>query len=313
MQQYSARLEHLERVILPLKALNDHEGVTRQYTASSAGTGLLHEQVAIITGSGQGVGAAAARLFAEHGAKVVVSDIDAAKAQQVAKEIQKAGGTALAVPGDVTDPAFPQKIVEATIQEFGVLHHLVNNAGYTWDGVIHKMTDKQWQAMLLVHATAPFRLIQAASPYMREAAKQEMQKGAAQPRSILNISSTSGTHGNAGQANYSTAKAGLIGLTKTVAKELGPFNIRCNCIAFSFIQTRLIADRTGGSTVKVGGESVKVGMPNASQITDVAKQFIPLRRLGSPEEAAGSMLMLTCPFSSYISGQILEVTGGGMI
>eukprot|EP00891_Asterochloris_glomerata_P000645 jgi/Astpho2/645/Aster-04485 len=240
-------------------------------------------RVAIITGSGQGVGAAAARLFAEHGAKVVVSDIDAAKAQQVAKDIQKAGGTALAVPGDVTDPAFPQKIVEATIQEFGVLHHLVNNAGYTWDGVIHKMTDKQWQAMLL-------------------------------------------------------AKAGLIGLTKTVAKELGPFNIRCNCIAFSFIQTRLIADRTGGSTVKVGctakmqlslhcwpqhakmldalqvgGESVKVGMPNASQITDVAKQFIPLRRLGSPEEAAGSMLMLTCPFSSYISGQILEVTGGGMI
>lgn len=275
---------------------------------------MLAGQVAIITGSGQGVGAAAAKLFAEHGAKVVVTDIDSNKSEQVASEIREAGGEAMSVPGDVTAEGFASQIIKATIDKYGALHILVNNAGYTWDGVIHKMTCKQWEAMLAVHLTAPFRLIQAATPYMRDAAKAEMQKhGKAAPRSIINVSSTSGTHGNAGQVNYATAKAGVIGLTKTVAKEWGAFNIRCNGLAYGFIATRLTADKSSGASMQVNGETVKLGMPGAAQRMEAsAKLMIPLQRVGTPEDAAGAMLMLASPYSSYISAQMIEVTGGSM-
>lgn len=280
--------------------------------ATLASQPMLQGQVAIITGSGQGVGAAAAKLFAEHGAKVVVTDIDASKSDQVASDIRDAGGEAISVPGDVTAQDFPQKIVKAAIDKWGVLHVLVNNAGYTWDGVIHKMPNKQWQAMLDVHLTAPFRLIQAAAPHMRDAAKAEIDRdGKAAPRSIINVSSTSGTHGNAGQVNYGTAKAGVIGLTKTVAKEWGAFNIRCNGLAYGFIATRLTADKKGGASMQVNGETVKLGIPGAAQRMEAsAKVMIPLQRVGTPEDAAGAMLMLASPYSSYISAQMIEVTGG---
>ncbi len=272
-------------------------------------TRLLQDQVAIITGSGRGIGAATARLFAQHGARVVVNDIEAEPAEAVVAEIRASGGEAIAVPGDVTAPEFPDRIVQAAVETFGKLNILVNNAGYTWDGVIHKMSDEQWQAILDVHATAPFRLIRAAAPFMRDAAKRELAEGRTpEPRCIINVSSTSGLHGNAGQANYATAKMGIVGLTKTVAKEWGSFGIRCNAIAFGFIETRLTQPKEKGETVEVHGKRVPLGIPE--HLRQMATMLIPLGRPGTPEEAAGGILLLASPFAAYITGHVLEVTGG---
>lgn len=270
--------------------------------------------MAIITGAGQGLGKAAALLFAQHGARVVVTDLDGDKAQGTADFIRNSGGMAVAVAGDVCAEDFPARAVEAAISNFGGLHILINNAGFTWDGVIQNMTPKQWQAMLDVHCTAPFRLVQAAAPHMRDAAKAEIARGGhAKPRCILNISSVSGTHGSAGQANYATAKSGVVGLTKTVAREWGAFNIRCNAIAFGHINTRLVQAKEKGDTITVNGETVKLGIPSFLLKSGGVEAMVALGRKGSPEEGAGSMLLLCSPYASYITGQCLEVTGGGWL
>jgi len=272
--------------------------------------GILHDHVAIITGSGQGIGEAAAHLFAKEGAKVVVSDLDQAKSDRVAAAIVAEGGSAISFPGDVTDPAYPDRILAHTVKVFGKINIIVNNAGYTWDGMLHKMTDKQWNAMLDVHNTAPFRMIRAAAPYMREQAKTEKEKGIPQqPRAIVNVSSTSGLHGNVGQANYSTAKLGIVGLTKTVAKEWGPFGIRCNAIAFGLIDTRLTREKSD-SFIEVDGSKVALGIPS-SGARDL--RTIPLQRTGTPTDAARGILFLSSPLSSYVNGHCLEVTGGAGI
>jgi len=279
-------------------------------SVTSAREGILKDQVAIITGSGQGIGAAAAKLFAKEGAKVVVTDIDGTKANNVADEINRDGGVAIAVPGDITSPTFPSLIINATIKKFGKLNILVNNAGYTWDAVIHKMTDAQWDAMYLVHCTAPFRLIREASPYLRDAAKAEVDQGKKpENRCIINISSTSGLHGNFGQANYSNAKMGIIGLTKTIAKEWGAFGVRCNAIAFGYIDTRLTRPKEKGEFIEVDGKKVALGIPG-QQTGANRYDAIPLKRAGTAEDAAGGILLLASPFSSYITGHCLEVTGG---
>lgn len=271
--------------------------------------GMLDGQVAIVTGSGRGIGAATAKLFAAQGAKVVVSDLDEAPAQETLEAIQAAGGEGMVCAGSVTDPAFPDRIMAATIAAYGKLNILVNNAGFTWDGMLHKMTDEQWQAIIEVHATAPFRLIRAATPYMREAAKAEIaESGQAEPRAIVNISSTSGLHGNAGQANYAMAKMGIVGLTKTVAKEWGQFNVRCNAVAFGMIETRMIAAKEQGETFKHGDKDIPMGIPE--NLRGMMTMMVPLGRTGRPEEAAGGILMLASPYASYITGHCLEVTGG---
>ncbi|KAI9022032.1 hypothetical protein DFJ74DRAFT_706931 [Hyaloraphidium curvatum] len=271
--------------------------------------GLVAGQVAIITGSGQGIGRAAALLFAREGASVVVTDIDKAKADAVAEEIKAEGGKAISFPGDVTDPAFPEGIVKAAVDAFGKINHIVNNAGYTWDGMIHKMTDKQWDTMQLVHTTAPFRLIRAAAEYMR--------KNDGEPRAIVNISSTSGIHGNVGQINYSTAKMagfvfiwGVLGMTKTIAKEWGPLGVRCNCIAFGLIDTRLTRAKEAGEAVVVDGQKIAIGVPQRMRAEGSGYQGIPLRRPGKPEDAAGGILFLCSPLSGYVTGHCLELTGG---
>jgi len=282
-----------------------------------------------VTGSGQGIGASAARIFAKNGARVVVTDIDAKKSDAVAKEIKDAGGEAISVPGDVTDPAFPNKLIEATIKAFGKIHYLVNNAGYTYDGMLHKMEDKQWDLMLAVHQTAPFRLIRAVAPYFRDAGKEETQvNGTPDDRCIINISSTSGLHGNVGQLNYSTAKAGVIGMTKTVAKEWGVFGVRCNAIAFGLIDTRLTRSKEKGETIEIEGKKIAIGIPsqnpppntkdkdnkekkeNPAQTRATLSRTIPLARAGQPDEAASAIVMLCSPLASYVSGHCLEVTGG---
>lgn len=253
-------------------------------------------------------------MFAQQGAKVTVSDLDGSKAEAVVEEIKKAGGEAIAVAGDVTDPAFPKRVVSATIEAFKGLHILVNNAGFTWDGVVHRMPDDQFETMFQVHCMAPFRLIREAAPHMRGAAMKEMDElGKPRPRCIINVSSVSGTHGSAGQINYSTAKSGLLGMTKTIAREWGAFNIRANVVAFGYIQTRLTAAKEGGASIAYKGKEVKLGIPGSAEQAEMAKMLIALNRLGSPEEAASSFLLLASPYASYISGQLLEVTGGGWL
>ncbi len=274
--------------------------------------GMLQDHVAIITGAGRGIGAAAARLLAREGAKVVVSDLDGEPAEETVADILAAGGEAIAVVGSVTRAGFPEQLMQKTMDTYGKINILVNNAGYTWDGVIHKMTDAQWQAILDVHLSAPFKLIRAAAPHMRDVAKQEMDAGQTPaPRCIINVSSTSGLHGNAGQVNYAAAKMGLVGLTKTVAKEWGRFGVRCNTVAYGFIDTRLTRSKDEGHTIDVEGQEVALGIPEAMR--EMAKILIPLGRHGTVEDAAGGILLLASPYAAYITGHTLEVTGGAGI
>ncbi|KAG9519004.1 NAD(P)-binding protein, partial [Aureobasidium melanogenum] len=270
--------------------------------------GLLAGQVAIVTGAGQGIGAETARLFANEGAKVVVSDIDGEKASAVANSINSNGGKALAVAGDMLDDAYLKTLIEKTA-EFGEgkIHIIVNNAGFTWDGVIHKTTDKQWDTIMSLHVGAPFKLIRNAAPYFR------VKDNA--PRNIINISSTSGLHGNAGQANYAAAKAAVTGLTKTIAKEWGPaFGVRCNTVAFGYIATRLTAAKEEGAFVTTpDGQKIALGIPGAQKKgkdDGGAHKDIPLGRPGTATEAAGAILGVVSPYFSYVSGQTISVTGG---
>jgi 3-oxoacyl-[acyl-carrier protein] reductase len=269
---------------------------------------MLKDRVAIVTGSGRGIGRAVALLFAREGAKVVVSDIDPAPAQEAAGEIQNLGGECLAYPGDVTKPEFAEGIVKKAVEAWGGLHILVNNAGFTWDAVIHKMTDQQWEAMLGVHLTAPFRLIRAAAPYFREAAKQEKEAGKAVNRKIINVSSIAGTRGNAGQANYAAAKSGTIGLARALAKEWGPLNVQVNAVAYGWIDTRLTKEKEAGQTLARDGQSVAIGIP--AGLRNMMRMVIPMGRAGTPQEAAGPILFLACPLSDYVSGQCIEISGG---
>jgi len=270
--------------------------------------GMFAGQTIIVTGSGQGIGAEAARLFANEGAKVVVSDIDEKKANEVAKKINESGGSAISVVGDMLDDNYIKTLVEKAA-EFGggKIHVIVNNAGYTWDAVIHKMTDKQWDTILALHNTAPFKLVRQASPYFR------VKDGA--PRCIINISSTSGTSGNAGQANYGLAKAGLVGLTKVIAKEWGPaFGVRANTIAFGHILTRLTAAKEEGAFITTqDGEKVALGIPGKVKAArDGQEEYteIPLRRPGSATEAASCIVATASPWFSYVNGQTIMCTGG---
>jgi 3-oxoacyl-[acyl-carrier protein] reductase len=270
---------------------------------------LLEGKVALITGAGRGIGRAAAELFAAHGARIVLSDIDPAPAEQAVEAIRTAGGEAISVVGDVTDAAFPDLIVNDAIIKFGGLDIIVNNAGYTWDAVIHKMSDEQWEAILAVHLTAPFRMIRAAAGYLRETAKLEKAAhGEARARKIINVSSTSGTRGNAGQANYASGKAGVIGLTKTLAKEWGQFNIQVNAVAFGRIDTRLTQAKEKGEIIQRGEAEIAIGIPG--ERLQRTTPMIPMGRAGTSREAAGAIFFFASPFSDYVSGQVLEVAGG---
>ena len=274
--------------------------------------GMIEGKVALLTGSGRGIGAATAKMFGAEGASVVVSDLDPTPAEETAAAIHAAGGKAVVVAGDVTDPAFPAQLIQATLDSFGGIDIIVNNAGYTWDAVIQNMTDKQWYAMLDVHTTAPFRILREASQFIREAAKKEQAaNGRANPRKVVNVTSVSGVYGNAGQANYSTAKAGVTGLTKTLAKEWGRYNVQVNCVCYGFIETRLTAPKESAEKVVREGEEVQLGIPD--QMRQMAPLLIPLGRPGTPEEAAGPVLFLASPLSNYVSGIVLEVTGGRAI
>ena len=270
--------------------------------------GLLDGKAAIITGSARGIGRATAELFAREGAKVLINDIDADVAEQAASEIE--GETAVHA-GDLTTEGACDELVAKATDAFGAVDILVNNAGYTWDGVIHRMTDEQFQAMLDIHTIVPFRMIRALAPHWREAAKQEAGEGQEVFRKIVNVSSISGTMGNAGQANYSSAKAGVVGLTKTIAKEWGQFKVNVNAVAFGFVETRLTAAKEKGETIEAGGREVELGIPE--QMRQMASFTIPLGRPAQPAEAAGPVLFLSSPLADFVHGQVLNVTGGQFV
>src|SRR5690242_21811256 len=205
---------------------------------------VLDGKVAIVTGSARGIGRATAELLSEHGAKVLINDLDGDVAEQTASEI---AGDTVVFAGDLTKPGVPDELVQKVIGEWGRVDILVNNAGYTLDAPIHKMSDEWFQRMLDIHLVAPFRVIRAAAPHLREPAKAERERGEEVFRKIVNVSSISGTMGNAGQANYSAGKSGVVGLTKTLAKEWGQFKVNVNAVAFGFIETRLTAAKTDRS------------------------------------------------------------------
>jgi 3-oxoacyl-[acyl-carrier protein] reductase len=267
--------------------------------------GVLDGKSAIVTGSARGIGRATAELLAAEGAQVLINDLDADLAKQAADEIK---GETTVFAGDLTKGDAPERLVKTAVDAFGKIDIIVNNAGYTWDEVIHRMTDEQFQAMLDIHLIVPFKIIRAAAPYIREPAKKEREEGKEVYRKIVNVSSTSGTFGNAGQANYSSAKAGVVGLTKTLAKEWGQFKVNVNAVAFGFIETRLTAVKEESNVMEVGGEKVQLGIPE--QMRNLATMLIPLGRPGTPQDAAGPIFFLCSPWSNYVHGQVLHVTGG---
>src|SRR5215211_3572021 len=271
----------------------------------TAPVGVLDGKAAIVTGSARGIGRATAELLAEQGARVLINDLDGDVAEQAASEIS--GETAV-FGGDLTQPGVPDQLVQKAVDEFGQLDIIVNNAGYTWDGVAHRMTDEQFQAMLEIHTVVPFRVIRAAAPRMRDPAKQERDEGREVFRKIVNVSSISGTMGNAGQVNYSAGKAGVVGLTKTLAKEWGQFKVNVNAVAFGFIETRVTASKEEGGRIEMEGKEVALGIPE--QMRAMAAMMIPLGRPAAPEEAAGPIFFLCSPWSDYVHGQVLNVTGG---
>ncbi|HUO73363.1 MAG TPA: SDR family oxidoreductase [Solirubrobacteraceae bacterium] len=266
---------------------------------------VLDGKVAIVTGSARGIGRATAELLASQGARVLINDLDGDVAEQTSSEID---GETIVFAGDLTKPGVPDQLVQKVIDEWGKVDILVNNAGYTLDAPIHKMSDEWFQRMLDIHSVVPFRMCRAVAPHMREPAKVEREEGREVFRKIVNVSSISGTMGNAGQANYSSGKSAVVGLTKTLAKEWGQFKINVNAVAFGYIETRLTASKEESNTMEIDGEKVQLGIPD--QMRAMAAMVIPLGRAGTPEEAAGGVFFLCSPWSNYVHGQVLSITGG---
>ena len=269
---------------------------------------MLAGRTCIVTGGGRGIGKATCLLFAQEGGKVVVCDIDDTPATETVQEIKKAGGEAVAVVDDITAAGVPERIIETAINSFGDMHVIVNNAGYTWDKVIQNITDENWDAIIQIHLTAPFRILRAAASVIKENAKVEKATGKVIIRKVVNISSTAATIGGAGQTNYSSAKAGLIGLTKALAKEWGRYNVTVNCIAFDVIETRLTEVKEKGGYIERLGQRIALGIPKEEK--EFLNSMIALGRPGTPEDAAKPILFFASPLSDYVSGQVLVVDGG---
>ena len=268
----------------------------------------LDGKVALITGSGRGIGRSIALKLANEGARIVVNDLDAEPAQEAVQAIRDAGGQAMACVGNVTAPDFAERFIGTAVNEYKGLDIIVNNAGYTWDNVIQKMSDEQWYAMIDCHLTAPFRILRAAQPVIRSLGKAESEAGNRVVRKVVNISSVAGLFGNAGQTNYSTAKAGIVGMTQTLAKEWGRMNVTVNCVAYGFIKTRLTSSAAGESTANIDGREIKVGVN--PDLLAAMERSIPLGRGGTPDEAAGAVYLFCIPESDYVSGQTLMCSGG---
>ncbi|AEF39229.1 SDR family NAD(P)-dependent oxidoreductase [Hoyosella subflava] len=289
-------------------------------TTPTLHSSLLTGQTAIVTGGGNGIGRATAEILAANGATVVVADLDADLAEQVAREIG-AGASAYGV--DLTDPAAADKLIAHVAESGNGIDIIVNGAGYFWDAPVHKMTDEQFQAMLDIHLLAPFRICRAAAPYFRDQGKREAAEGTVRHRKIVNITSLAASFGNPGAANYAAAKAGLIGLTKTLALEWGSANVNVNAVAFGVIQTRFGAPQSEQNTIDVGGRTIPLGVPDKTlqmmgfDPTEQRDLYAPqkiagsaLGRTGTIQEAADTIFWLASPLSNFVTGQVVAVSGG---
>jgi 3-oxoacyl-[acyl-carrier protein] reductase len=271
--------------------------------------GKLDNKIAIVSGAGRGIGQATAIKLAAEGARLVVNDLDEGPAKDTVSAIDASGGQAVACVGSVTEDNFAQRFVQTAVDTFGGLDIVVNNAGYTWDSVIQKMSDEQWDTILGLHLKAPFRILRAAQPVFSRQAKAEAAQGIRVQRKVVNISSGAGTDGNAGQANYSSAKAGIIGLTKTLAKEWGRYQVNVNAVAYGWILTRLTEVPAGADArVEVDGRNLPMGINPT--VRAQLEAMTPLGRPGTPEEAAGAVFLLCSPEADYITGHVLKCDGG---
>ncbi|HJL56328.1 MAG: SDR family oxidoreductase [Arenicellales bacterium] len=272
----------------------------------------LQDKVALVTGSGRGIGQAIALKLAAEGARVVINDLDDEPAQETVAAIHATGSEAVACVGDVTATDFGERMVRVALENYGGIDIIVNNAGYPWDNVIQKMSDEQWQAMLDVHATAPFRILRAAADPIRAAVKAEKEAGQTVYRKVVNISSIAGVFGNAGQLGYSAGKAAVAGMTRALAKEWGRYHVNVNAVAFGYIKTRMTQEIEGEKTVtRVGENDVRMGIQ--PEFIDFMNRMIPLGRGGTVQEAAGAVYLFCLPESDYISGQVVLASGGLVI
>ncbi|MBA3844163.1 MAG: SDR family oxidoreductase [Actinobacteria bacterium] len=260
----------------------------------------LEGKTALVTGAARGIGRATAAALVDAGATVLISDVDGDEVERTAAEL----GTYCYV-GDLTVAGVSEDAVERAVSISGTLDVIVNNAGYTLDAPLHKLDIAHLQRMLDIHLLVPFRILSAAARYLREPAKEEARAGREVFRKVVNVSSVSGTMGNAGQTNYAAAKAGIVGLTKALAKEWGPLKINVNAVAFGMIDTRLTAPK---AEVSIAGELVGLGIPEANR--EAFTQAIPFGRAGTAEEAASVIEFLCSPASDYVTGQVVNVAGG---
>ena len=273
--------------------------------------GKLDQKVAIVTGAGRGIGRCIALKLASEGAHVIVNDLDEGPTLEVTAELNNGGGPgAVAFSGDVTAADFGDRIVAAALEAFGQLDIVVNNAGYIWNTSILNHSDEQWQAMIDVHATAPFRILRAAGAYFREQAKTAAARGETPPcRKVVNVSSVAGVFGGATQSSYSAAKAAVIGLTKSLCKEWGPYNVTVNAVAFGHIETRLTQPLDDGPrTIEIQGRDHKVGLTPDN--INAMRSLTPLGRAGTPEDAANAVYLLCAPESDFVTGEVLIASGG---
>jgi 3-oxoacyl-[acyl-carrier protein] reductase len=269
----------------------------------------LEGKTALVTGAGRGIGRAIAKRLIGAGARVMINDLDEKMLLESEAELARPGRVSH-ITGDLTDPAIPELIVNATLAEFDSIDIIVNNAGYSWDNVIQKTSDEQFQAMLDIHLLTPFRILRAASGFIRESAKKEIAASQRVMRKVVNITSIAGTDGNPGQVGYSAGKAGIIGLTKTLAKEWGRYNVNVNAVGFGLIGTRLVQPLTdAGAKMEMHGHQIRLGVQPS--LLDSVKSACPLGRLGTPEEAAGAVLFFCSPLSDYVTGEVL-ICGGGL-
>lgn len=268
----------------------------------------LTGKVAVVTGAGRGIGLSLVRRLASEGARVLVNDLDAEEAEAAARALRDAGGTAIAYPGNVTNDDFPRRFIATALEQFGDVHILVNNAGYIWNGPLHKIGDEQWDAIQDVHLKAPFRILRELRGFLDGRVAEERRKGVVVHRKVVNVSSVSATGGAAGQANYAAAKAGLHGLTRSLAKEWGPLAVNVNCVAFGYIETRLTQEIAGETAVMIEGVPRRVGLTRP--IIEAIKERTAFGRAGTADEAAGGIMLFCLPESDYVTGQILEVSGG---
>jgi len=278
-----------------------------KHSAADESPFTLRGKTAIVTGGGRGIGRAIVQRLVSAGANVLACDLDADALQEMKASVSASARVAVS-QGDLMEPGCPQQIVNAALATFHSIDILVNCAGFSWDSVIQKTTDEQFLAMLTIHVVAPFRLLRAASDYLRESAKREIASGQRVMRKVVNITSISGTEGNPGQAGYSAGKAGIIGLTKTLAKEWGRYNINVNAVGFGLIQTRMTEPLNPGGTINVRGRDIPIGVQPA--MLDSIAATCPLGRMGTPEEAAGAVLFFCSPLSDYVTGEVLICSGG---